>query len=290
MKKLLFLAAAVLIGLQACDKSDDDSDRGYVSEQAKQALAAKYPNASGVEWEVKNKYVVAEFSIPSARELSAWFDNNGTWYMTETDITFDQLPEAVKTSFSTSQYAAWRVEDVDQIERNTTETIYVVEVENQQTEVDLQYAPNGVLIQATVDVDADDDYEDFIPVGLPVAIDSYLKTNYPDAKVLDVDIEGRYTEVDILDGQVTRELIFDSNYAWISTKTELRVADVPATITHVLSASPYAAYRIDEVDFYQTPASDYYRFELESATDEVTVNITTEGVLTVVGHDTAIGA
>lgn len=286
MKKLLFLAAAVLIGLQACDKSNDDSDRGYVSEQAKQALAAKYPNASHVEWKVKNNYVVADFSISSARDLSAWFDNNGTWYMTESDITFDQLPEAVKTSFSTSQYASWRVDDVDQIERSATETVYVIEAENQQAEVDLYYAPNGVLVQEMVDVDTndDDDYEDYIPVGLPVAIDNYLKTNYPDAKILDIDTEGQYTEVVILDGQVARALIFDSNYAWISTKTELRIADVPAAITQVLSASQYATYRVDEVDFYQTPASDYYRFELESATGDVKVDITTDGVLTVVGN------
>lgn len=208
--------------------------------------------------------------------------------MTETDITFEQLPETVRTSFSTGIYAAWRVEDVDKIERNATETVYIIEVENQQTEVDLQYAPNGVLIQETADVDADDYYEDLIPIGLPVAIDDYLKTNYPDAKIIDIDTEGQYTEVEILDGQVVRELVFDNNYAWISTKTEFRIADLPLAITQVLSASEYVAYRIDNVYFYQPPNSDYYRFELESATDEVTVDITTEGVLTVVGHDTVI--
>lgn len=134
------------------------------------------------------------------------------------------------------------------------------------------------------------DKSDDVPVVLPEAVKTYLKTNYPDAKILDVDKMGRYTEVDILDGQVKRELVFDGDNAWVSTKTELRIANVPEAIIKVLNDSQYATYRVDDVDFYQTPASDYYRFELESAGVDVTIDISTEGVLTVVGRDASIAA
>lgn len=280
MKKLLFYALAAMVSLQACDKSDDD--QVYVSPQAKEALTAKYPNAKGVHWQMKNGYVVAEFSTSSAREQSAWFDNNGTWYMTETDILFAQLPEAVKVSFADGQYASWRVEDIDKIERSATETVYVIEVENKQSEVDLYYSSEGILVKEMIDVDDDYDYEDYIPAAPSAAIESYITTAYPNAKILDIDREGAYTEVEILDGRIKRELLFDKNDAWISTQTEIRAADVPEQITQVLKRSEYGSYRIDDVDFYQTPQGDYYRFELESGAKEVNVKITTDGVLTVV--------
>lgn len=279
-KQMLLCAAAALVSLQACDNDDNESQ--YVSAQTKQAFSAKYPDAKRVEWEVKNKYVVADFTNDS-REVSAWFDNNGTWYMTETDMPFNQLPEGVKTSFSSGLHSSWRVEDVDKIERQATETIYVVEVEKQQSEVDLYYSTQGVLVKTMTDADGDYDYEDFIPAVLPAAIEDYLKANYPNAQVVEVDKDNRQTEVEIVDGLVKRDLIFDSKDVWVSTQTEVRVGDVPAEIASVLSKSEYSQYRIDDVDFYQTPLSEYYRFELELGSVEVTVEITTDGVLTVVG-------
>ena len=43
--------------------------------------------------------------------------------MTETDIPYQSLPEAVRTSFEASQYANWKIEDVDKVERLNTETV-----------------------------------------------------------------------------------------------------------------------------------------------------------------------
>ena len=37
--------------------------------------------------------------------------------MTETDIPFSLLPDAVKAAFQQSQYSEWIVDDVDMIER-----------------------------------------------------------------------------------------------------------------------------------------------------------------------------
>lgn len=289
MRKLLFIAALAMTVMQACEKSDNTPGQEPVSEKAKQALVAKYPGASNVVWQNKNGYVVASFSATavratSAQMLDAWFDNGGAWYMTETDITFDQLPEAVKTAHKAGTYAEWLVDDVDKIERSGTETVYVIEVKLNGKEMDLYYSPDGVLVKEMADVDNDYDYGDYIPTPPSSSIESYLQTNYPAARILDIDHEGRFTEVEILDGRVKRELVFDGS-TWLRTKTELRIAEVPAATMDVLKASAYAAYRIDDVDHYLTAASKYYRFELKSASGDVDVEITEAGVLTVVETD-----
>ena len=52
--------------------------------------------------------------------------------MTETEIRFDALPQAVREAFAASEYASWRVDDrVDVLYRagDVEPEIYVIEVE-----------------------------------------------------------------------------------------------------------------------------------------------------------------
>lgn len=45
--------------------------------------------------------------------------------MTETDLPYAALPEAVKNAFQNSEYGSWRPDDVDMIEREGMEPVYV---------------------------------------------------------------------------------------------------------------------------------------------------------------------
>lgn len=91
------------------------------------------------------------------------------------------------------------------------------------------------------------------------------------------------TEVEILDGRICRELLFDGTGNWIYTKTEVRRSEVPAAVSSALAASEYKDYYIDDIDHYQSAAEgEYYRFDLESRNGDVKVNITPDGTLTVV--------
>lgn len=291
---------ALLVGAMAltgCDKESagapDIPLASAVSAQAAAALAAKYPSAERITWQSKDRYVVANFSLPKSHaaesggnDLAAWFDNGGTWYMTETDIPFSALPEAVRAAFLASEYAAapWRTDDVDMLEREGVETIYVVEVEKHEngigTEVDLYYSADGVLVKMLVDSGESYDYGDYIPSKPATGIENWIRTNYPGARITEIDREQGMTEVDIIDGRTPRELLFDGNDAWLYTKTEVRRSEVPQAVADALAASEYAAYRIDDIDHYLTPDAEFWRFDLESARGDVTVDITREGTLT----------
>ena len=87
------------------------------------------------------------------------------------------------------------------------------------------------------------------------------------------------TEVEILDGKVVRELLFDGTGNWLFTKTEMSYAALPAVVKQALDASEYAGYRVDDVDHYVTSAEEYYRLELESVMGDVKVKITATGEL-----------
>lgn len=284
------------LALAGCNK--DEERKPAVSKQAEAALTEKYPNATNVRWQTKGVYVVASFSLPESRaeaggsDLAAWFDNGGAWYMTETDIPFTALPEAVRTAFEASEYAAapWRVDDVDMLEREGVETIYVIEVEKREngieTEVDLYYSADGVLVKMLTDAASDYDYGDYIPSKPATGIEEYIRMNYPGARITEIDCEHGMTEVEIIDGRTPRELLFDGSGAWVYTKTEVRRSDVPETVMQALQNSEYAAYWIDDIDHYRTPDKEFYRFELESAQGDVKVDITLDGTVTLKQPDT----
>lgn len=298
MKRINLIAALLLgtIAFTGCEKDNMDVDRGgQVSEKAKQALTEKYPDATNITWISKGEYVVANFSLPvmrsantSGNDHSAWFDNSGDWYMTETEIPYTALPEAVKSSFQNSEYKDWEIDDIDMLEREGVETIYVIEVEGmqdrQEIEIDLYYTADGVLTKKVVDSDPDYDYEDYIPSKLPNGIEEYIRAHYPNARILDIDTEDGMTEIEILDGSSCIELLFDRSGTWIYSKTEVEVHEVPTVVMQALTAE-YASYYIDDIDFYQTGEGSYYRFDLESASGDIKIDITPDGAISVVKPD-----
>ena len=85
--------------------------------------------------------------------------------MTETEMPYNAIPQAVKTSFESSEYAFWkRDNEVDRIERNAVkEIIYIIEVESpQDVDMDLHYSADGILVKAVND-DGDGDNESLLP-------------------------------------------------------------------------------------------------------------------------------
>lgn len=277
MKKIILLIALAVTFLQSCDENDDNG-LGNVSEATRAAFVIKYPSAQQVEWEVRNSYRVADFK-QGGKDISAWFDNAGDWYMTETDIPFDLLPDAVKSAFRQSEYQSWEIDDVDMIERKEMETVYVVEIEQGQDEMDLYYSHDGILIKSVTDTDSDDDYEGFIPSQPSGIIEEYINKTYPNSRIVDIDIENGTTEVEILDGNVYRELSFNIEGTWMQTKTELHSSQLPVAVLESIKNSQYATYVIDDVDFIQTSSGEWYLVELESGKNEVKIRIDATGVI-----------
>lgn len=296
MKRKMFAIACVAIGMWSCSNDDvpatGNPEDDKVSAEVRAALLERYPHATDVKWTVKGDYVVADFNLSAssaAGEYAAWFDNGGRWYMTtDSEILFEQLPEEVKAAFRAGEYSAWTIDEVERVQRNGAEEVYVIEVKNKvdgvETEIDLYYSKDGVLVKKLVDADNDYDYGDYIPAAPVEGVEAFLKANFPNARILDIDRENNMTEVEILDGQVVRELLFDKASNWLFTKTETVYAALPAVVKQALEASEYAGYHVDDVDHYATPEEEYYRLELESVKGDVKVKITAAGVLSLMEY------
>lgn len=272
-KTLILLAAIMTMSFIGCS-DDDDSNWDIVPEEVRAAFTEKYPAAKSVEWENKGGYKVADF-INNNQETSAWFDVSGIWYMTETDIPYSSLPEAVKDAFQASDYHSWKIDDVDMLERKGVETVYIIEVEQQNKELDLYYSPQGILIKAIED--NDNDYESHLPQPTPAEIEAFIKEKYPQSKIIELERENGRIEVDIIHDNKGKEVVFDANNQWLYTSWELRITELPQAVANVLNNPQYTGYRIDDADFVETPQGNYYLLELEKGNSEIKIKVDEAG-------------
>ena len=112
MKTRMTIFASLLLAGFAFTSCDDDNDNYTPDEKIVNVLYEKYPNAQRIDWELQHDHYVADF-YDNNIEKEAWFNTKGEWVMTESDILFKNLPEAVQTAFNESDYKNWKIEDVN---------------------------------------------------------------------------------------------------------------------------------------------------------------------------------
>lgn len=275
-RKTFYLLAAILtisFVFVSCDS--DDSNWDIVPTEVRSAFSEKYPSAQRVEWENKGDYKVADF-INNNLETSAWFDSKGVWYMTETDIPYGSLPQAVKDSFEGSEYSTWKIDDVDMLERKDSETIYIIEVELQNQEIDLYYSVEGILIKTIADND-NNSYENYLSQSTPADIESFINEKYPQARIIEIEYENSRIEVDIIHDNLGKEVIFDLNNQWLYTSWDIRVSALPQVVANIVNSTQYSGYYIDDAEFVETSQNSYYLLELEKGNSEITIKVTEDG-------------
>ena len=289
LKMFFTLLAIGAIGLQSCDKDDDEIASSKVPEVVRNTFSERYPDTRNLKWELESvsqkQYYKAEFRNrkESDYSTSAWYTTDGTWMMTETEMPYSAIPAAIRTSFEGSMYATWkRDNEVDKVERMSVAPVYIIDVESAADEdVDLYYSEDGVLIKAVSEapgsVPGDGSLLPDAPSGTITAVTAAIKEKYPTATIVEIDVEHGITEVDIIDGGVSKEVLLDSSHQWISTSWDVRPAALPDVIKNAITASQYSTYHIDDADYVETPTGDYYLVELESGKVEVKVKIDPNG-------------
>ncbi|MDR0371212.1 MAG: PepSY-like domain-containing protein [Prevotellaceae bacterium] len=112
-----------------------------------------YPHVSHIEWEMERGFYVAEFR-ENGYEKEVWFTKKNEWVLTKTEYERN-VPTVVRQGLNGTDYANWRIDDVDYIEMPVRNPFYIAEVERGEVEVDLYLSHTGELIKEVAD---DGDY------------------------------------------------------------------------------------------------------------------------------------
>lgn len=297
------MALGGMFALSSCSENENTS--GTVTEAdipagILSAFGNRYPDASNVAWSIKDGYAVADFHSISARSANpernhtAWFSmNDGQWDMTRRSVPFDMLPDSVLAAFRSTEYvrSPWVTDpEADVLLRDMVETLYVIEVEkrenNVETEADLYYAGDGTLVKLVFDAEKENDYWGYLPNEMTGNINQWIDANYPGARIVDFDDEDGGYEVEIIWQGHKYDIVFSRAQEWLYTKVEYGrhgLALVEDAVLATLRASEYYTTdaAVDDIEKYITAASGtFYKFELETFyDDDIDVYIMLDGTL-----------
>lgn len=147
MKQSLFIVAALAFSLFACAQTPPKSVTDNFSSKFSGATKVKWDQEEANEWE-------AEFKM-SGSEMSASFDNSGTWLETEKEIKEKDLPAAVTKTIS-EKYAGYDVDEVAEIQKPGFSG-YEIGLEKGEEMLEIQVNPNGTIAQVKKVEEEDDE-------------------------------------------------------------------------------------------------------------------------------------
>lgn len=144
MKKMMWmLAASVVLFAVACDKDDEVRPADQLDATTREAVMNRYPSANIVDVDHYQEYVEVEV-MDGVTPRDLYFDKNGIWLRTETDVRVADLPSAVTTAIASSEHAQLRIDDVDWIE-TPDGNYYLIELDA-NPDVYLKITAEGVVL------------------------------------------------------------------------------------------------------------------------------------------------
>lgn len=146
---LLALAAAVVMA-SSCEKYED----GKPSKDVRNEFAKMYPDAKDVEWE---RYGEGDWAVSfetgqgkGRTDRKAFYDKNGNWIQTITDVLLADVPQNIKNYLQESEYGGAQFEDNDAeyFETQTGDDFYRFDLVMGGREVEVDVNSNGEVTPA----------------------------------------------------------------------------------------------------------------------------------------------
>ena len=161
VKALIFGIVAIIgISAMAMKSANTDNETINIPQVVQQAFSKKYPAAQKVEWEEEKGEYEAEFKMDK-KEMSARFQEDGSWLETETELGKKDLPESVKLAIS-NQFADFELEKAELLETPETPLAYEVKLEDEKNGSALKavFAADGTILKKEVKKEDNDDDND----------------------------------------------------------------------------------------------------------------------------------
>lgn len=273
MKRFYFAMLCLLAVAATACKDDDESVK--VPSAVETSFSTMFPSASLNGWLAWRGYLVADFVL-NGSEAQAWYDRSGRWYMTDTEIDYRSLPQAVREAYQQGPYAAdWTIEDMEELVRAGMDTIYILEIWQARSQMDLCYTANAILVN--IRPYAYGDPTVWVPASVPEAVTLYLDSNYSGYTMIQTVVDGGLTAaiIDYNDRAVSVQ--FDGTYKWLRSVMRVSQSEVPTVVKEALSGSEYASYIIREIGLTTDSSGEYYTFALTNGVRDVTLKIAASG-------------
>jgi hypothetical protein len=108
-------------------------------------------------------------------------------------------------------------------------------------------------------------------------IRSFIEQKYEGARILYAEKEfNGEIDVEIIHDNKKKDVKFNRNNNWINTTWDVAINELPDAARESV-INRYPDYRIDDVDYIETPSGDRYKVEMEKGEWDKTVFVTADG-------------
>ena len=108
-------------------------------------------------------------------------------------------------------------------------------------------------------------------------IRSFIEQKYEGARILYAEKEfNGEIDVEIIHDNKKKDVKFNRNNNWINTTWDVAINELPDAARESV-INRYPDYRIDDVDYIETPSGDRYKVEMEKGEWDKTVFVTANG-------------
>lgn len=116
-------------------------------------------------------------------------------------------------------------------------------------------------------------------VKLNSVVLDFISSKYEGSTVRSSERESNgLIEVEILHDNIVKDVYFDSQNNWVYTSWDVRPADLPDAVKAALE-NAYPGFSIDDADYVERPAIEYYKVELDKGSQEIEVYLSADGAI-----------
>lgn len=279
MKRLIIFCAVAAL-LSACEKNDDFNT--LVSSETLYEFNDRFPDARGVSWEKRGIYKVAIFKS-GGEKMTAWYQQDGSWCMTEKRMEASSAPLQVRNSYKIGTAVSEPVEYVDHLIREGIEDMYVAVSGEGSSTAEYYFSVDGLLIK-TVESETRiyDDYRNEIVPQVPEKVYKTIGSLYSSARIMEVDVVfPGVLYVDIIDNMTLKTMEFALTGSWSRTYWDVSEEYVKGQYPDVYDAYKAQEYNnscsITSIQCFHTPTSLYYWFHLDINGSEANLKVNQNG-------------
>lgn len=142
-KMMMLLAASAVLFAVACDKDDEVNPIDQLDAATLEAVMNLYPAGNVVDVDTYQDFIEVEV-MDGMTSRDVYFDKQGNWLRTETDVRPTELPSAVTNAIAAGEHAALRIDDAEWVE-TPDGNYYVVELDA-NPDVYLKITAEGVIL------------------------------------------------------------------------------------------------------------------------------------------------
>jgi hypothetical protein len=146
MKKIGVLLIAAMFSTTVFSQADNKIDNSRVPQAVSSSFATKYPTVKKIVWYRDNDAYAARFYVRT-EPCTARFSEKGEWLAETRKVSFGELRNNVRNSFSQGKFAGWQAHEVNEIQERNKEVQYRIHIRNgmDQSERQLYYDSKGQL-------------------------------------------------------------------------------------------------------------------------------------------------